>query len=176
MEIEVRPYDPVWPVRFDAERILLEDALSPWLLQGVHHIGSTAVPGLASKPIIDMMAGVRDLAGARAATEPLEKLGYTHAEHRPDALWFFRYSEPDWTHASYGLHLTTPGSDLWIERLGFRDALRADPDLVEEYAELKSGLAREHTHDLKAYTDSKRAFVALVLAGAGIELHDWRGE
>ena len=67
----VVPYDPAWPERFEAERELLERILAPWLEGGVHHIGSTAVPGLAAKPILDMLAGVHDLEAARAASTPL---------------------------------------------------------------------------------------------------------
>ena len=73
--IAVVPYDPEWPRRFAAERALLERVLAPSLEGGIHHIGATAIPGLASKPIIDMMAGVQDLEEARAAFDPLGKEG-----------------------------------------------------------------------------------------------------
>ena len=76
------PYDPTWPTRFDQERRLLERVLAPWLDGGIHHIGSTSIPGLAAKPIIDMMAGVRDLDEARAASAVLLLEGYVHAPHR----------------------------------------------------------------------------------------------
>jgi GrpB-like predicted nucleotidyltransferase (UPF0157 family) len=65
--VVITPYDPDWPLRFEAERALLEAVLAAWLNGGIHHIGSTAIPGLAAKPIIDIMAGVRDLEEARAA-------------------------------------------------------------------------------------------------------------
>jgi GrpB-like predicted nucleotidyltransferase (UPF0157 family) len=170
--IEVVPYDPEWPRRFDAERALLERVLAPWLVDGVHHIGSTAVPGLAAKSQLDMIAGVRDLEEARAAYEPLRAISYHDAPHRPhEAHWFGKPTLEAITHA---LHLTVPGSDLWRERLAFRDALRADPALAGEYEALKLGLARQHPHDARAYTDGKRAFVARVLAAAGIELRPWR--
>ena len=77
--ITVVPYDSEWPSRFDAERALLEPPLGQWLTEGIHHIGSTAVPGLASKPIIDMMAGVRDLEAARMAFDALGELSYIYA-------------------------------------------------------------------------------------------------
>jgi GrpB-like predicted nucleotidyltransferase (UPF0157 family) len=170
--IEVVPYDPEWPRRFEAERALLEGVLEPWLTGGVHHIGSTAVPGLSAKPQLDMIAGVRDLEEARAAFEPLRVLSYHRAPHRPhEAHWFGKPSLGSVTHA---LHLTVPGSDLWRERLAFRDALRAGPELAAEYAALKLSLAREHPRDRDAYTAGKRAFVARVLAAAGIELRPWR--
>jgi GrpB-like predicted nucleotidyltransferase (UPF0157 family) len=161
--IEVVPYDPEWPRRFDAERERLEPVLQPWLQDGIHHIGATSVPGLAAKPQIDMMAGVRDFDDARAAYEPLLAAEYEHTPHRPGIAHHF-------SKAGYGLHLTEPGSDLWNERLAFRDALRTDPELVGEYTALKLRLAKEHPDDLTAYTDGKREFVARVLAGAGLSL------
>jgi GrpB-like predicted nucleotidyltransferase (UPF0157 family) len=139
----------------------LERVLEPWLEGGIHHIGATSVPGLAAKPFIDMMAGVRDFEGARAAYEPLLSEGYAHTPHRPGIAHHFSKGE-------YGLHLTEPGSDLWNERLAFRDALRADPELVAEYAALKLRLAEEHRDDIEAYTAGKRDFVGRVLASAGL--------
>lgn len=166
--IVVVPHDPEWPRLFEAERVVLERVLAPWLEGGIHHIGSTAVPGLVAKPYIDMLAGVRDLDEARAAFEPLAELSYVHAPHRPhEAHHFAKPALPEWTH---GLHLTVPGSDLWRERLAFRDALRADAALAHEYEALKLRLAARHPGDVRAYTDGKRAFVARVVAAAGIEL------
>jgi GrpB-like predicted nucleotidyltransferase (UPF0157 family) len=165
--IAVVPYDPEWPGRFEAERTLLERVLAPWLEGGIHHVGSTAVPGLASKPILDLVAGVRDLEEARAAFGPLGELWYHYRHHRPGTLWFGKPSLESRTHH---LHLTEPESDLWRERLAFRDALRSDPALAAEYEALKLRLAEETRADVTAYTNGKRAFVARVLADVGIEL------
>src|SRR5262249_60564672 len=114
----VVPYGPEWPRLFEEERERLEEALAPWLESDIQHIGSTSVPGMPAKPIIDMLAGVRDLAEARSAEEPLADLGYVYRVHRPEAHLFVQDTK--------GVHLTRPGSDLWRERLAFRDALRAD--------------------------------------------------
>jgi GrpB-like predicted nucleotidyltransferase (UPF0157 family) len=165
----VTPYDPDWPRRFEAERALLEDVLGLWLKGGIHHIGSTAIPGMAAKPIIDMMAGVGDLEEARAAFAPLELHSYYYAPHRPGTHHFFKPPGPWWA-ATHGLHLTEPGSDLWRERLAFRDALRADPSLAAEYADLKVRLAHEHGTEVERYTVGKRAFVGRVLGGVGLTL------
>lgn len=164
------PYDPEWPRRFDSERTLLERVLAPWLEGGIHHIGATSIPGLAAKPIIDMMAGVRDFEEARAAFEPLREQSYVYTPHRPGIAHHFSKPSPRSSKVTHGLHLTEPGSDLWRERLTLRDALRADPALAGEYAALKLRLAREHGDDIAAYTAGKRAFVARVLASAGIQL------
>jgi GrpB-like predicted nucleotidyltransferase (UPF0157 family) len=169
--ILVVPYDPEWPRRFDAERRLLERVLAPWLAGGVHHIGSTAIPTIAAKPIIDMIAGVSDLEEARSASAALEGEGYVETPHRPEVAHHF--SKPSMREAQFGLHLTEPGSTLWRERLGFRDALRADPALAAEYEELKLRLASEHPTDVRAYTDHKREFVRRVLVAADVDFA-WR--
>jgi GrpB-like predicted nucleotidyltransferase (UPF0157 family) len=166
----VVPYDPEWPRFFEAEASVLERVLKPWLDRGIHHVGSTAVPGLAAKPIIDIVAGVRDLEAARAAFAPLRALGYRYHEHRPEAHAFSKpESATDWWEQTHHLHLTEPGSDLWRERLAFRDTLRADPALAAEYQEWKLSHALTRAQP-NAYTGGKRAFVARVLAGEGIEL------
>jgi GrpB-like predicted nucleotidyltransferase (UPF0157 family) len=163
--ISVVPYDPEWQRVFESESQVLEHTLAPWLKDGIHHVGSTAVPGLAAKPIIDMVAGVRDFEEARAAFEPLREESYVHAPHRPGIAHHF--AKPSASEARYGLHLTEPGSDLWRERLAFRDALRRDTALAREYEALKLRLAREHGDDAAAYTAGKRAFVARILANVG---------
>ena len=112
------------------------------------------------------MAGVRDLDEARAAYEPLARHGYVHTPHRPGIAHHF--SKPSAERPQLGLHLTEPGSDLWRERLAFRDALRADPELAAEYEALKLRLAREHRDDAAGYTTGKREFVARVLAMRGL--------
>jgi GrpB-like predicted nucleotidyltransferase (UPF0157 family) len=165
--IVVVPYDSGWPRRFDAERRLLEDVLGPWLDGGIHHVGSTAVPGLAAKPIIDIMAGVRDFEEARAAYGPLREHGYVHKPHRPGIAHHFAKRSP--AGETHGLHLTEPGSDLWRERLVFRDALRDDPELAAGYERLKRQLARDHADEGSAYGQGKRPFVADVLARFGLQ-------
>lgn len=171
MAIDVAMYDPAWPGQFRAEASKLTELLGPWLATQVEHIGSTSVPGLAAKPILDMMAGVRDLHSARDAIPVLTSRGYTHAQHRPATLWFYKArTEGD---LEQGLHLTEPGSSLWRERLAFRDALRADPLLASQYQELKERLAAD-SPDIAAYTAGKREFVVQVLARAGVTAEQWR--
>jgi GrpB-like predicted nucleotidyltransferase (UPF0157 family) len=150
-------YDPAWPRLFEHERARLEEVLAPWIDGGIHHIGSTSVPGMPAKPSIDMLGGVRDLDETRAAEQPLTALGYVYREHRPEAHLFVK--------DTFGIHLTEPDSDLWQERLAFRDALRLDPKLRGEYAEWKLAHA-----GADGYTESKWPFVARVLSRAGIEL------
>jgi GrpB-like predicted nucleotidyltransferase (UPF0157 family) len=167
------PYDPEWARRFETERVLLERVLAPWLESGVEHVGSTAIPGIAAKPIVDMVAGVRDLDEARAAYEPLHAVGYVDEPHRAEIAHHFAKPALDLDRRTLNLHLTEPGSSLWRERLAFRDALRADPSLAAEYETLKLRLARRHGDAVQAYTDGKRAFVHRVLVAAGVDF-SWR--
>jgi GrpB-like predicted nucleotidyltransferase (UPF0157 family) len=117
-----------------------------------------------------MMAGVRDLADARAAFAPLREHSYVYAPHRPEIAHHFAKPSLRLAEMTHGLHLTEPGSALWRERLAFRDALRADAGLAAQYEALKLRLARDHSDDIAAYTAGKRAFVARVLRAAEIEL------
>lgn len=167
--VAVLPYDPEWPRKFEAEREILEPILAPWLSEGIHHIGSTAVPGLSAKPVLDMMAGVRDLRAAEQAIEPLQAIGYLHSPHRPRALWFRKPGTDDYAERTHHLHLTEPGSDLWQERLAFRDALRENDALREEYEQLKLRLASD-SEEVARYTEQKRPFVVRVLATKGVVL------
>jgi GrpB-like predicted nucleotidyltransferase (UPF0157 family) len=173
MAIDITRYDPAWPEQFRATAAKLTELLRPWLATPIEHIGSTSVPGIAAKPILDMMAGVHDLQAARAAIPVLTSHGYTHAQHRPATLWFHKArtdADPE-----QGLHLTEPGSSLWRERLAFRDALRTDPLLASQYQQLKERLAAD-SGDIAAYTAGKRQFVVQVLARAGVIAEQWRQE
>jgi GrpB-like predicted nucleotidyltransferase (UPF0157 family) len=162
-------YDPRWRDRFEAERAVLEQALGPWLDGDIEHVGSTAVPGLSAKPVIDMIAPVRDLEAARGAFELLRVLGYGHREHRPEAHAFQKPAIAAWWEATHSLHLAERGSDIWRERNAFRDALRADPALAAEYQDWKLRQARAAGAE-SAYAADKFPFVARVLAEAGITL------
>jgi GrpB-like predicted nucleotidyltransferase (UPF0157 family) len=170
--IVLAPYDPEWARRFEAERVLLERVLAPWLEGGVEHVGSTAIPPIAAKPIVDMVAGVRDLEEARAAYEPLHAVGYVDEPHRPEIAHHFAKPALELEARTLNLHLTEPSSSLWRERLAFRDALRADPALATEYEALKLRLA-QHPGAVRTYTDGKRDFVRRVLVAAGVEF-SWR--
>ncbi|HUB76615.1 MAG TPA: GrpB family protein [Solirubrobacteraceae bacterium] len=162
--IRVVPYDPRWPARFDAERALLGARIDRWVLGGIHHVGSTAVEGLAAKPVIDILAGVRDLDSSRATFEPLAELGYCYAPYLADEMhWFCKPSPSRRTHH---LHLIPLASARYREELAFRDHLRSHPADAAAYAELKLRLAAAHRSDRQAYTDAKGPFIAEVLARA----------
>lgn len=162
--ITLSRYDPQWAVLFERERADLEVALADWLVGSVEHIGSTSVPGLAAKPIIDMMAPVRSLAEAVAAIEVVTTLGQRHGLHRPqEAHYFFRPDTDHWWERTHQLHLAEPTSLLWRRRIAFRDALRARADHRARYVQLKRDLAHVHGTDLTAYARDKDHFVNEVL-------------
>lgn len=162
MKIELVPYDPVWPLQFDAERHALEAILAPWLDGHIEHIGSTAILGLCAKPVIDIMAPVHSLAASRLAIQAAQAAGYVHFPYKPDVMHWFCKPSPEFR--THHLHMVPIGSPLWNERLAFRDALRGNPMLAGEYAALKTRLAVEFRHDREAYTDAKTPFVNRVLA------------
>lgn len=162
--VELVPYDPAWPARFAAEAAVLRERLKPWLAGEIEHVGSTAVPGLCAKPVIDIMAPVRSLDESRPAIEALRDLDYVHFPYLPDEMhWFCKPSPARRTHH---LHLIPLGSARWREQLAFRDALRADDALAARYAALKQQLAALHRDDREAYTQAKGPFICDVTGGA----------
>jgi GrpB-like predicted nucleotidyltransferase (UPF0157 family)/ribosomal protein S18 acetylase RimI-like enzyme len=159
--VQVVPYDESWPARFNEERARLQALLKPWLVGAIEHIGSTAVPGLVAKPVIDIMVGVQSLERSREAIPLLVDSGYVYFEYRAHIMHWFCKPAP-WRRTHH-LHLVPFQSPLWVQRLAFRDRLRRDPDAAAKYSELKHRLAREHEFDREAYTDGKEPFVRRVV-------------
>ena len=159
--VEIAPYSPEWPALFAVEAELLATALAPWLVGRIEHIGSTAVPGLSAKPVIDIMAPVRSLAEAAAAIDPLRSLSYCYFPYKPTEMHWF--CKPSPAHRTHHLHLVPATSMLWQQRLAFRDALRMDRALAYEYERLKVRLAAEHVDNREAYTEGKTLFIQSVL-------------
>lgn len=159
-------YRAEWPRLFEEEVALIEPVLAPWLAGPIEHVGSTAVPGLAAKPVIDLMAPVADLEAARPAIDAVGVVGYVHAPYRAEVMHWLCKPSPD--RRTHHLHLVPYGSELWIERLAFRDALRGDDGLANRYAALKQDLAASHPGDREAYTAGKSAFVQRALEALNI--------
>jgi len=159
--IELVPYSPEWPARFESEAALLRVALAQWLVADLEHIGSTAVPGLAAKPIIDIMGPVATLQDSLAAIGAAQRLGYCYFPYKPEVMHWFCKPSPEFR--THHLHLVPHDSPLWHDRLAFRDALRSDSQLAAQYRELKFKLAATHRLDREAYTDGKSSFVQSVL-------------
>jgi GrpB-like predicted nucleotidyltransferase (UPF0157 family) len=163
-EVSVVAYDPAWPLIFEVEAALLDAAIGPWISGGVHHVGSTSVPGLMAKPVIDILVGVESLAGSRACVELLGPLHYLHAPYRIEEMHWF--CKPDPAARTHHLHLVPTDSQRYRDELAFRDCLRADPDRARTYADLKVRLAEEHRHDREAYTEGKADFIRETLRRA----------
>lgn len=161
-EIHLAPYDSHWPVLFERERVRLMSRF-PQLL-AVEHMGSTAVPGMRAKPIIDLLAGVSSMTEADALFEPVLAFGYTTSRAfnamLPDRRWFMRSSAG---HRTHHLHVVVHLGKVWQEHLRFRDLLRGNAGLAAAYANLKSELAARFTQDRDAYTAAKSAFIAAAL-------------
>ena len=155
--VEIVQYDPSWPMRFTEEMEVLRRALAIWLAGAIEHIGSTAIPGLAAKPVIDIMAGVYALEESRPAIAAATELGYCYAPYQVESEhWFCKPSPAFRTHH---LHLIPVGTPQWHRPIAFRDYLRAHSDVAVEYEALKHQLAREHRLDREAYTQAKRPFI-----------------
>ena len=168
----VHPPDPAWADRARLECARLAGLLAPWLAAGVEHVGSTAVPGLAAKPVLDIMASVTDPdAVAEQASPRLADDGWHYVPPELDSggSWRRFYVKPDAAgqRRVAHLHVIAAGHPRWAEQLAFRDALRRDSRLAADYAELKRRLAREHGADREAYTAAKGAFVAAALRSLG---------
>lgn len=161
--VRLAPPDPGWPARFEREREALEEAIGERVRGGIHHVGSTAVSGLEAKPIIDILAGVRDLDAGRACFEPLANLGYLHAPYLPKEMHWFCKPHP--ARRTHHLHLVPADSQRYRDELAFRDLLRTDPQLADRYAALKRELAKSHRTNRDAYTEAKSAFVRAALRG-----------
>ena len=158
------PYNQAWPMRFANERKLLEGPLRQWLVGPIEHIGSTAVPGLVAKPIIDLMAPVATLQRSLGAIAAAVAEGYVHYPYKPEVMhWFCKPSPAQRTHH---LHLVPFKGSIWMQRLAFRDALRLDAELAARYGELKHELAAKFKHDREAYTEAKSSFIQAVLTSA----------
>jgi GrpB-like predicted nucleotidyltransferase (UPF0157 family) len=167
--VEIAAYDPQWPARFAGQQGAVAEVLGPWLAGPVEHVGSTSVAGLAAKPVIDMLAPVRSLDAAQTAVGVLEADGWLFWPDDPCRhyrLWFLRPRPDARTHH---LHVIEHDHPQARALLAFRDALRGDPDLLQEYAQLKQRLAREYGENRNAYTNAKGDFIEEALRRAGIE-------
>lgn len=154
-------YDPRWPRLFEEERALLHSILEPWLAGPIEHIGSTAVPGLAAKPVIDIMAAVGSLEESRDAIIAVKSLDYLYSPYNSDTEHWFCKPHPSFR--THHLHLVPARSSAWMARIAFRDRLREDKSIAAKYLALKRTLAARFENEREAYTSGKTEFVARIL-------------
>jgi GrpB-like predicted nucleotidyltransferase (UPF0157 family) len=167
-DIHLEPYDPRWPAMFAEEAARLRQVLRDEPLAGLEHFGSTAIAGLAAKPIIDILIAVPSLPSARTRfPEKLKALDYVFwAENpNPDRLFFVKGMPPFGAKRTHHVHVTEPAGDLW-QRLVFRDYLRQHPQEAARYEALKRELAAKHPTDREAYTAAKSDYVDSVMRKA----------
>jgi GrpB-like predicted nucleotidyltransferase (UPF0157 family) len=157
-------YDPGWPAAFERERAALAESIGAWVTGGIHHVGSTAVPGLDAKPIVDILVGVESLDASRACFAPLAGLEYLYAPYRSEEMHWF--CKPDPSRRTHHLHLIPTSTRRYADELAFRDLLRGDPDASAAYTALKRELATRFRDDREAYTDAKADFIRKALATA----------
>ena len=161
----ITSYDAQWPVFAEAEKALLISTLQ---FEGwrVEHVGSTAVPGLAAKPIIDLMLGIPEMKDSHIFVPHLASIGYEQLGETVPGTLYNRKAVP----RRFNLHLTQYGGDFWIEHILFRDYLSSNPEVAAEYERLKRALMARLAHDPPAYNEGKADFIRSVLERAGAEL------
>ena len=163
-ELVLSEYQDTWPLQFlqVAEQLRATVPVPGAVLE---HIGSTSVPGLCAKPVLDILLGVTSLAEIEAVIPALGAAGFVYRPEYevaiPDRRYFVR---PEGQSVRVHLHAVVLGGLLWQQHLHFRDALREEPLLREQYATLKRGLAITHAADKAAYTEAKAPFIRQVLA------------
>ena len=162
--IEIAEYDPAWPSAYERERAAILTALEDLAL-AVEHVGSTSVPGLGAKPIIDIMIGLRKLADHARCVAPLRSLGYEHkGEFGIPGRHYFR--KPVRGPRTHQLHMVEHCSGFWVRHLLFRDYLRRNPGEASAYQRLKLRLAARFGTDVEGYTEAKTEFIRSVEAKA----------
>lgn len=162
--VQIVDYDVAWPAMFEAIAAELVAACPPGSILSVEHVGSTSVPGLAAKPIIDLSPLVRDFDEAAALVPCLEAIGYVYrGEYGIARRHYFVYREADSRH----VHILEPGNHHHLRHVLFRDYLRAHPESAAAYAAMKREMARQHGVTREAYTVAKTPFIHDILQRAG---------
>jgi GrpB-like predicted nucleotidyltransferase (UPF0157 family)/predicted RNA-binding protein associated with RNAse of E/G family len=168
--VTIADYDPRWPLIYAKERSRILGAVGKTIV-AIEHIGSTAVPGLGAKPIIDIIVALPRLSDAQNCIEPLKGIGYEYVPEYealiPERRYFRKGPEsiPD---KHFHLHMVERNGDFWKRHLMFRDYLRSHPDMAQQYSRLKKELAEKHASNREAYTEAKTSFIESVIVQAQV--------
>ena len=155
------PHDPRWSAEFARESAAVTEAMGD-AFAAIHHIGSTAIPGISAKPVIDMLAVVRNVESLDARIPQVEALGYeAMGEFGIPGRRYFRKDDA-LGNRTHQIHAFAAGSPQIARHIAFRDFLRAHPGYADEYDALKQRLAAQFPSDISAYTDGKDEFIARV--------------
>jgi GrpB-like predicted nucleotidyltransferase (UPF0157 family) len=164
--IHLAEYDPTWPDLYEREAARLRAILGPLAVE-LHHTGSTSVPGLAAKPIIDITLGVPDSADEAAYVPPLEAAGYVLRIREPDWYEHRLFKGPD---TAINLHVFSAGCPEIAAMVRFRDHLRSDPADRQLYEDTKRALATRTWRSVQDYADAKTTVVEQLKARAGVPI------
>lgn len=165
-QVKLVPYSSEWPLLAQTEIDKIKSVFPQNAIIDIQHVGSTAIPGLSAKPILDIQIAVASLENMKLMAVPiLQKLGYEYWSANPDPkrMFFVKGMPPYGEKRTHHVHIFEQNSDHWRNKLLFRDYLRSNPDVAEEYERLKIKLAQEHLYDREKYTDEKLNFVNHVL-------------
>ncbi len=164
----IADYNPQWPVLYEEESSRILGVIGHQVV-AIEHVGSTAVPGLGAKPVIDITVAVRRLADAEECIELLPSIGYEYVPPDragiPERRYFHKGPPEARTHHIHMVELT---SDFWERHLLFRDFLRAHPEVAQQYYQLKKELAAKHGEDREGYTEAKTSFIESVVTRARV--------
>jgi GrpB-like predicted nucleotidyltransferase (UPF0157 family) len=166
--VRLEPHNEEWTLLFEEERARIETAVGPYILD-IQHVGSTAIPGIPAKPIIDINVAVRNFEEAAVCIDPLVQLGYVYRGENgiPRRHYFHKGSpgspgSPDSPHTHH-LHMDEISGPAWQNQILFRDYLRQHPETAAQYARLKTELAQRYPTDRNVYLDGKAPFIEKVL-------------
>ncbi|MGI6611714.1 MAG: GrpB family protein [Limnochordia bacterium] len=162
-KVLLAPWSLEWEKEYENERDCIQSAIGPFIC-AMHHIGSTAVRGLAAKPIIDMAIEIPRFDTGIQCVAGLERLGYSYKGTNvlPERHYFSKGSP-----RTHQIHMFEVGNQYLLKQLAFRDCLRKEDSVRQEYEELKRALAEKNSHDKLAYADAKTDFIDAVLGELG---------
>ena len=159
-KVEVLPFNPEWKKKFEREALRLKQIFGDVSVD-IHHIGSTSIPGMRAKPVIDILIEVKDINDVENLNMEMAKIGYeAKGENGMPARRYFRKEENGIR--SHHVHVFQTGNPEIKKHIAFRDYLRSHPDVATEYKQLKEDLAKKYPEDIESYVQGKNDFIKRV--------------
>ncbi len=167
--VKLLPHNRKWSEAFEKEKNFLIKEFDGLILD-IQHIGSTSIPGIVAKPILDILMAVHSLSDVSKMRNKLESMGYEYRENGSDDIQILFVKGPEEKRTHY-LHITEPGGSQWQNSIGFRDYLKKNPKKAKQYSNLKIKLARQYSQDRAKYTASKESFIHETITASKIFSH-----